>query len=574
MTKVYSDDSSSHAISIADNGDYIDITNSTTTPLLANTTFTGQWFDASNFSQIAINVNSDVDGAGLNAIIIEFSTDKVNVDHIHNYALVANLGEHVQVHVHAQYYRVKINNGPVDQTFLRVQTILRPLFVGGTVIEVDDEVTRYDDCLLTKSVVTGKTPSEVNPRYVDVLVNTNGSLRTTFDPSALDAFARLRVSNPYTLFESQMRYQDNGKWDTQLVGGGTAVHQPNESAINLSVTTASGDSVLRETKTVSHYQPGKSLLVLMTYCFAPAQVGLTQRIGYYGAQNGAYLELVDNTLNVVLRSYTTGALVETRIPQSSWDRDRLDGTGPSGVTLDPTKAQILFLDFEWLGVGRVHFGFVIDGEFILAHSKEHANLLGTTYMTTACLPCRVEIFTTGVIGTAATMKQICAAVMSEGGYQPVTHPHSAGTGTTPKTIAAANIFQPIISIRLAAGRTDAIVIPSSFTGIISGTSVGAYKVVLNPTLTGATWAGLSSSGNVEIDTAATSYTGGIEGQIELIAGTGSGSNAAGAAEIGVNDFATQLGRKIDGTADIICIVATADTVGTSFYGQLHWREVL
>ena len=165
-------------------------------------------------------------------------------------------------------------------------------------------------------------------------------------PMLADAFGRLRVSQPLTLFDSSHRYRDNGLWNTLATNGGTAVFSANEGLVNLNVTSTSGSEIIRETAKVFSYQPGKSLLVLNTFVMAPAQTGLRQRVGYYGIDNGIYIQLRDDILSFVERSSVTGAITESIVPQAVWNVDTLDGNGPSGVTLDITKAQIMFLAVE------------------------------------------------------------------------------------------------------------------------------------------------------------------------------------------------------------------------------------
>ena len=222
----------------------------------------------------------------------------------------------------------------------------------------------------------------------------------------IDAFGRLRVSNPFTLFDSSHRYSDNGLWATSTSASGAAVFNTNQGLVDLNVTTASGSEVLRETVKVFSYQPGKSLLVLSTFAMSPAKTNLRQRIGYFGVANGYYLEQNDSTISFVERTSVSGSLVNTPIAKSSWNVDKMDGTGPSGVTLDLTKAQILFMDLEWLGVGTVRIGFVIDGNFCVCHKFQHANIITTTYITTASLPLRYEITNTGLTSGVSTLKQI------------------------------------------------------------------------------------------------------------------------------------------------------------------------
>jgi len=242
-----------------------------------------------------------------------------------------------------------------------------------------------------------------------------------------DSFGRQRVSEPLTLFDSSHRYADNNLWATATSTGGSAVFNADQGLVDLNVTAASGSQVIRETNKVFAYQPGKSLLVLNTFVMSAAKVGLTQRIGYYGDDNGFYLEQEDNSVAFIERSVVTGSLVETPVLQANWNGDKLDGTGASGLTLDLTKAQILWMDLEWLGVGSVRVGFVINGQFIVCHTFNHANIIASTYITTASLPLRYEIFNTAETSGASTLKQICSSVISEGGYELRGIQQSAGT---------------------------------------------------------------------------------------------------------------------------------------------------
>ena len=169
-------------------------------------------------------------------------------------------------------------------------------------------------------------------------------LRTQFDSTATDAFGRFRVSDPYTLFDSTLRYGDDTRvWDTVLTGSGTATHLVNESTMAMDVTTASGDKVVRETKRVFVYQPGKSQLSLNTFVFAAGKTGLRQRVGLFGLHNGVFVERDGETTYIVKRSYISGTAIDVRVAQADWNADTLDGNGNSTVNLDWTKVQIMWV---------------------------------------------------------------------------------------------------------------------------------------------------------------------------------------------------------------------------------------
>ena len=205
-----------------------------------------------------------------------------------------------------------------------------------------------------------------------------------------DAFGRLRISEPFTLFDSSFRFGDNTfNWSTYQTSGDAVVsHLANESSMSLYLGTTADEEIIRETKTVFQYQPGKSLLILNTFVMAAAKANLRQRVGYFGANNGFYFEQNGTDYNIVRRSYSNGSIDNTAIAQADWNVDPLDGTGPSKITADFSKSQIFWMDVEWLGVGSVRTGFVINGQFIICHIFHHANIADKVYMTTATLPLR------------------------------------------------------------------------------------------------------------------------------------------------------------------------------------------
>lgn len=390
-------------------------------------------------------------------------------------------------------------------------------------------------------------------------------------PTYLDAFGRQRVSQPFTLFDSQNRYAADNQFDVATTGTGTTSFLSNEAAVKMEVTGAGVGSVKRQSYRSFPYQPGKGLLVLATFVMDSSQsLNLTQRVGYYNDQNGVFFQRVDGTYSFVLRSYVTGSVSDARtVNQSSWNGDKLDGTGESGYTLDPSKAQILWMDFEWLGVGSVRCGFIINGEYIVCHTFTNANEITNVYMTTAILPVRYEIVTASAL--AASMKAICCSVVSEGGFEQTSIDHVARRTTVLGTIGTT--FLPLVSIRLASGRTGAVVIPNRVQ--VLPTTSQNYEVALikNPTLTGATWAStVPSDSNVEFEVAATATTGGTIVQTDYVTSTGSGGTS-GTSFAAAYNFDLQLGTSIAGVSDIYTVAirtvsgaTTGDAVGSlSFY---------
>jgi hypothetical protein len=367
--------------------------------------------------------------------------------------------------------------------------------------------------------------------------------------TSADAFGRTRVSAPVTLFDSQNRYAKSSDFDESLSGSATCTHAVNESSVLLTVTSNSGDKVVRETKRVFAYQPGKSLLVMNTFVMPTIHVNLRCRVGFFGLQNGVFFERRGSLLRMVRRTYTSGSVVDNIVEQADWNGDKLDGTGPSGYTIDSTKAQIFWQDFEWLGVGSVRTGFVINGKFIVCHTFHHANILALVYMTTAM---RYEIENLDTTGPSdRTMKQICSTVISEGGYekrvplQTARRTSAASVGTT---------LVPLVSIRLDSARLDSVVIPDGYTvlPIASASTEFEIQLIKNATLTAASWV-QTTSDNVEFDISATAVSSGTI--VDSVYTKESNVTSAAISNNREYNFSMQLGRTLAGVSDTYTIAA-------------------
>jgi hypothetical protein len=415
---------------------------------------------------------------------------------------------------------------------------------------------------------------------VMMLARKDGTVNNGANPAgmAVDAFGRARVSMPLTLFDSSHRFADNDLFTEDTTGDGASAFDANEGLVNMTVGTASGAEIIRETNKVFSYQPGKSLQNLNTFVFEPAKANLRQRVGYFGEKNGIYLELDGTDLYVVERSSVTGSTVNTRIAQSNWNIDPLDGTGISGVTLDLSKAQIQFIDIEWLGLGTVRTGFVINGEYIHCHSFHHANINNTTYITTASLPLRYELTNTGLTATASTMKQVCSTVISEGGYELRGRQQAVETPiSTPRDLTVAATYYPVISIRLKStpDRLDAIVILTALS--ILGVGNNGYfnwRVIAGGDTTGGTWTSADANSAVEYNLGGTSFS--FTGSRTLASGfIASTTQSAGSIDILKEAlFKFQLERDTFASkAEELTLVVAAKTSGDDVYASLDWEEI-
>lgn len=386
----------------------------------------------------------------------------------------------------------------------------------------------------------------------------------------VDAFGRMRVAQPFTLFDSQHRYREGYQWDSNTTGSASKTYDQNASSVLLTVTGANNDQAIYQTLKVFPYQPGKSLHILNTFTFAAANTALRQRAGYFNTNNGVFFEQsgTTNSLNLVIRSSANGTVVENRVAQQYWNGDKFDGTGYSARVLDITKTQIFFTDIEWLGVGAVRCGFMVDGVPYVAHTFHHDNRETLPYMQTAVLPLRYEITRIATATANASIRQICSTVISEGGYEGISTFSTAGREVTYKSFTG-NTESPVVSVRLNANSLDAVVVLAQMDAAIETTNKDNnvyFRVLRNATLNNAGFVA-HNSGVVDYDINATSVTGGTE--------ITSGYFTAGRAVSigGSQEFRNQMGRFINNTAEVYTLTFRPDA-SLNAVGRLGWYTLI
>lgn len=284
---------------------------------------------------------------------------------------------------------------------------------------------------------------------LQILVYDSSGGGDTGSIGSIDAFGRQRVSELFTIADYKHVYGLYPEFITDKSGAGSDVtFVANTAAERLTVDTGASDYVVRQSRMYHPYQPGKSQLILMSFNLNGAEANATKRVGFFDDRNGVFLEYSGaGVLSLVERRYVTGTAADFPEAQASWNVDPCDGTGPSGFDLNESATQLMFVDFQWLGVGRVRVGFVHDGSFILAHEFYHSNTLSTVYWSNPALPVRAEIRNSAALGASTTMDFICSSVQAEGGYSEAGSDFAAFTavrsiGNPPNTL-------PVMALRLA-----------------------------------------------------------------------------------------------------------------------------
>lgn len=410
-------------------------------------------------------------------------------------------------------------------------------------------------------------------RADDILdVGVCGEVMTNIRQTDKDAFGRVRVSNPYTLFEFSSIYpfdttlSGDLKFDISLTGSGSQGIS-HENSTNRLIVDSAGDRVIVQSREYILYQPGKSKLTYLTGVLQPSNgfEGNTI-IGCIDGSNG-YGFGYSNISGIYIVERSGGS--DTIIQQDSWNVNTMK-TG--STLLDFKKAQLFAFDQEWLGVGKVRLGFIIDGQFNSCHHFPHTNELTAPYMPSAKLPVRYDITCTGVSGE---LKMICGTVLSEGGYNSVGH--IFGVSSPSNGIPLNSTLKPIVTLALkedyphinttlklkqidifnSSNQRDAM-----WSLIFNGTIITTASYVDQPYPSSAR---ILDHSNGDTITGGTNILSGFtpaNGSVDIL--------------VTIDDIIASQGvcRSIDGISDTLTLCARIVSSGTpTVYGMLNWVEL-
>ncbi len=381
---------------------------------------------------------------------------------------------------------------------------------------------------------------------------------------------RLKVAPYQTVFFNTFQYgKETDVWDERLVGvGATATFNASSSNVVMEVGSAAGSSVVRQTKNVMRYIPGRSATLAFAIRLDTPQVGIRRRFGLFDDNNGAYFEDDGGTYSYVIRSNTTGIVSERRVYRDDWNGEKFDGNGYTGVTADPTKQQMISINYEWYGAGLVEFAWLMKNETIPSHTFENSNTLDTVWCSTPFLPIRLEIENiTGVAGTHY-IYQGSNSLIQEGEPEKLGILESVANPITGTTMSSANTFYPVVSLRLKEDELGAVALIRSLQTATNDNTNVYWRLIENSTLTGASWTDHPDPNSfMQYDTSATATTG---GNIVL-----SGFTISGGASLTPIDEKAQLqiGRSGIGTiSDIYTLACASPNTNKKALAVLNWIE--
>jgi hypothetical protein len=450
-------------------------------------------------------------------------------------------------------------------------------------------------------------PQEKTNFEVVMIADNFGNLTAGTGATAVDAFGRLRVAETFTLGDYKHIYAIDPNFLDVKANGGDIQFTANKAAATMTTTSNTASSAVHQTKFYHHYQPGKSQVIFSSVCFGYAQQNVTKRTGYFDDRDGIYFEQVggatangtDNgTLNFVVRSYTGGSASEAtvgnykrRVSQSEWNIDPCDGTGPSKFNINTSKTQLVYIDFQWLGVGRIRCGFVHNGQIILAHEYYCSNELAEVYMSNPNLPVRCEIRNTGTT-TGGSMNQICSTVMSEGGYVESGIDWAITSPAIRTSIAPGGTRFPLMAIRLKnefKGYPNRISVRPNTIGIFAQSGDCYYELIklsnasqLTTSLNGGTltWTDADDDSGVQYCVNAEAITGSIDVFAAGIVTAGASPNSLTPVASGGLTTAKKniIVQNLDSTNSEVFVIAVktisaASNATANVAATIQWREI-
>lgn len=503
----------------------IDERNSTSTPLDAAVQFVGAGTSLGDATAVTALVEADAAGT----LYLECSADNSTwpISKVHQ--VEAGVPLEVSEDLSGRFYRARYLNGA-------------------------DAQVSFNLVIVAKSTVDKLQPVGGN---VAVVLG---------DGMNLDAFGRLRTSEPVVLLDSKVvrGKKEDLQWVEALTGGGTSTLDATKSVVDLAVTS-SGDKVIRQTRSRGVYQPARSMLALFTMIPPVEDDNVRWRAGYFDANNGIFLEGVGSAYSWVIRSSASGSPVDTPVAQAAWSVDGFGASGsprnPSGITFDWTKNVLAFIDLQWLALGRVRVGFDINGARV-AHEFRHSNATAIPYMANPNLPLRFEVEATAAPGAARTLEAICCAVASEGGHDPQGLTTSVSSYRTP--VAVTDTIFEVLAVRVKAADVDRVVAKLKALSILGSSATGNvyWAIVLNPTGMGAgAWISAGADSSLEYNATRGSGWGGRGNEDHMLdEGYFSGSQ---------DSITLPLSRKfrpggtVAGVADILSLQAVNAAAATS-----------
>jgi len=386
---------------------------------------------------------------------------------------------------------------------------------------------------------------------------------------------RVKVSTfEVTDFATYTNSKDGDIWDDLITGTASSTHDVYQSMVLLQVGSAAGDSVIRQTKRVQRYLPGRQSEVSMVFRWFPVATGVRRRFGLFDDLDGIYFEDGgDGDFYVVIRRNTAGGIIENRVARADWNVDKLDGTGPSGITAIPEAIQQMSSEYEWYGAGQVEFNFIINNNKYPIHQFNHGNIVEYTWAASASLPIRCEL--TNVTGESAGPHyfwQGSHSFTTEGTTTLLGRQKAISSPLTGYSLTTANTFYPVIAIRLKTNALRSVVIPDFYAGATLDNTNVFIRVIEGATITGGTWISYDSESAVEYNLTGTAFSNGTILDTVFVNGTNQGIKY-GLPERAITQIVRNTTTTLGDTSSTFVIAIASTNANKAGWASLGWIEV-
>lgn len=455
----------------------------------------------------------------------------------------------------------------------------------GQITSAQNILTSLGDLL----VYTGSTSTRL-PRGQDnyVLVSDSTSLTglkwtkltdVLSEMGTVDSFGRLRISENRTLFTSQYNQNKSPEKYDEIISNasGNASSVYNSTTASVTMNVGRNDFIIRKTRRNMVYYPGKSQQVLISGIMS-IQNNIIKRKGAftsdftspYNPRNGLYFETSRGQIFVCIANNGT----VNAIQQSNWNRDKLDGTGTSGITIDMTKTQSFYISYSWIN-GQVDFGFYFGNNLIIAHSYVHANQGTFAFMATPNVPITTEIRGANINGISGSLVHLSSSVSTEGGDESLLDPFSAGRFITNNADGELNNprndqINVLMSLKIKNNTEGAVAFIKSFSTVTDGRDKIGIFIYLNPTFNNSvSFTSTSPDSIVEFNNTTDRNTW-ITSSERVLYRTYSGEGNSISSNL--LDTPIPLSMGINGVGDVISIGITTDNTN-DVYGSFNWVEV-
>jgi hypothetical protein len=468
-------------------------TNSTMTTLAVSGVFTGTWQELSGFTAVQMSCLADVGGT----IAVQFGITKKQADFTQTIPVTAAVLCNRTFSAMSKYFRVVYTNGSVIQASFSLLTTLsygKP----SNMVALSDTLVDTQNAEIVRSVLSAHTQSS---EFKVLSMNERGMLRVA---PASTKFEHLLTSSIRSIFQIKFTYGLNSLLTNSAVtGSGVVAATAGLATITTGITAASSATI--NTNDYVFVTPGQTATVVISAVFGVGTASSTQLVGVGNATNGLFFGYLNTVFGVCVRANAS----DTWITQTSFNMDKVNGTGSSGINLNTQYGNSYVIIYDALGFGTVSFGILgIDG-VVIVHRHSFLNTQATIGLPNPHLQGTCTITKTAGVTSIVAKVASFAAYLDGGSYYPM-----ALRSTSLDKAVSSQTYVPIFTLRNCATFNT---VTNACTMVLTQCSIakqGAAKnyvaaIVLNATLTGGAWSFIDSATSVaEINSTATAYSAG------------------------------------------------------------------